>query len=174
MKRSLRERAEGSGALFSPCRAYRYALWRDWDISLPRVVFCGLNPSTADEYSDDPTIRREVGFARAWGFGGLLKVNAYGLRSTDPKELRKVTDPVGEDNDLAIKIYAHEAALFVAAWGNNIDERRAFELRRMLRLEGIKVYAVKVTNRGNPGHPLYVKADTWPFELSSSVRWGGL
>lgn len=158
-----------SGATFSPCRLYRYALWREWDPSLPTVVFCGLNPSTADETQDDPTVRRELGFARSWGFGRYVKVNAYGYRSTDPKGLWSVDDPRGPDNFLAIKVHCFEATkrrtdgLFVAAWGNNIRERDAFELRRMLRLEGVRVHALKITKAGHPQHPLYLRADLKPF-----------
>lgn len=158
-----------SGAAFSPCRLYRYALWREWDPALPTVIFCGLNPSTADETTDDPTVRRELGYARAWGFGRYVKVNAYGLRSTDPKGLWRVEDPRGPDNFLAIKVHCFEAmtkradGLFVAAWGNNIRDRDAFELRRLLRFEGITVHALKLTKSGNPQHPLYLKADLKPF-----------
>jgi hypothetical protein len=159
-----------TGATFSPCKRYRYALWRMWDASLPTVVFCGLNPSTADEKKNDPTVTRELGYARAWGFGRYVKVNAYGLRSTDPKQLWKTADPRGLDNFLAIKIHCFEAmtkrqgGLFVAAWGNNIlapDER---ELRQMLRLEGVKVHAIGITKGGHPVHPLYQLKTAKPFE----------
>lgn len=163
-----------SGATFSPCRRYRYALWREWDASKPTVIFCGLNPSTADETQDDPTIRRELGYARDWGFGRLVKVNAYGLRSTDPKGLWKVEDPRGPDNFLAIKVHAFEAlhkragGLFVAAWGNNIRERDAFELRRVLRLEGVPVHVLRLTKQGQPNHPLYLPKGLQP------VPWNGV
>lgn len=152
-------------AVFSPCRKYRYSLTRIWDDSLPSVVFCGLNPSTADETLDDPTIRREMGFARDWGMGGLVKVNAYALRSTDPKGLWQVDDPRGPDNFLTIRAHCHNRqAMFVAAWGNNIRDRDAFELRRMLRLDGVKVHALKLTKTGNPQHPLYLPKSATPFE----------
>lgn len=150
------------GAMFSECRRYRYALWRQWDPSLPTVVFCGLNPSTADETIDDPTIRRELGYARDWGFGRLVKVNVYGWRSTDPKALWRAPDPRGPDNFLAIKVHCFEAmtrrtdGLFVAAWGNNVRERDALELRRLLRFEGVTVHALKITKQGQPNHPLYL------------------
>jgi hypothetical protein len=154
-------------ATFSPCRRYRYTLTRMWDATKPTVVFCGLNPSTADETQDDPTIRRELGYAKAWGYGKLVKVNAYGFRSTDPKGLWTVDDPRGPDNFAWIKMRAfelgREGGLFVAGWGNNIRERDAFELRRMLRFEGVKVHALKLTKQGNPSHPLYLRADLKPF-----------
>ena len=161
-----------AGATLSPCRKYRYALWREWDATKPTVIFCGLNPSTADETVDDPTVRRELAYARDWGFGRYVKLNAYGLRSTDPKGLWRVDDPVGPDNLLAIKRHYFEAsrqpgALFVAAWGNNIREREAYELRRMLRLEGVTVHALKLTKQGNPQHPLYLPKDLVPFEWTT-------
>jgi Protein of unknown function (DUF1643) len=60
-----------SGAVISDCGRYRYSLWRIWNASAVRVMFIGLNPSTADATQDDPTIRRCVEFARSWGFGGI-------------------------------------------------------------------------------------------------------
>ncbi len=76
-----------SGAHLSPCRQYRYRLWRDWDPGAGRCVFVGLNPSTADEHTDDPTIRKCVGFAKRWGFGAIDMVNLFAYRSTSPKGL---------------------------------------------------------------------------------------
>ncbi|MEY4548962.1 MAG: hypothetical protein RL685_5157 [Pseudomonadota bacterium] len=101
----------------------------------------------------------------------LIKVNAYGLRSTDPKRLWQVEDPVGADNVLAINVYAREARLFVAAWGNNIRERDAAELRRTLRLAGIRVHALKITKQGQPQHPLYLAANTMPFRWPGGEPW---
>jgi len=173
VERELRPGLTG-GALFSPCRGYRYALTRTWDASKPTVVFCGLNPSTADETKDDPTIRREVDFAATWGFGRYIKVNAYGFRCTNPKGLWCVGDPRGSDNFLAIQVYAREAALFVVAWGNNIRERDAFELRNLLRLEGIKPHALRLTKHGNPSHPLYLPKTLVPFAWPGGEPWKGL
>lgn len=169
-----------NGANFSPCRTYRYSLWREWDASLPTVVFCGLNPSTADEQKDDPTVRRELDFARRWGFGRYVKVNAYGLRSTDPAGLWRHVNPLGPDNMLAIRVACFEAmakrsaGLFVAAWGTNIQPAHEAELLRMLRLEGVSVHALKLTVAGHPSHPLYLPKSSWPFALSTREPWPGL
>ena len=76
-----------SGAVFSDCRKYRYALWRIWDENKPLVMIIGLNPSTADEISNDPTITRCKSFARACGYGGVLVANLFGFRATSPNEL---------------------------------------------------------------------------------------
>jgi hypothetical protein len=142
---------------------YRYALWRQWDELGKTVVFCGLNPSTADETVDDPTIRRELGYARAWGYGRLVKVNAYGYRSTDPKALLQVGDPEGPENLATILHWAAQAHLFVAAWGNNINARHAFKLRSVFRECGALVHALKLTKEGQPQHPLYLPKTMQPF-----------
>ena len=87
------------GARFSECRVWRYALWRTWDPARAPLVFVGLNPSTADETQDDPTIRRCLGFARDFGCGGLHMLNIFAFRATNPDELRRTDDPVGPDNE---------------------------------------------------------------------------
>ena len=161
-----------AGAKFSPCGRYRYALWRQWDPLRPTVVFCGLNPSTADASKDDPTIRRELGYARAWGFGRLLKVNAYGWRDTDPKKMLAAEDPIGPDNLPTVLDCARSAELFVAAWGNHIRERDAFVLRLMLRQLGVKIHVLRLTGKGNPEHPLYLPRALRPFTWDAArLAW---
>src|SRR5271157_168450 len=91
-----------SGATFSLCRTWRYKLWRRWSAAVPMVTFIGLNPSTADEINDDPTVRRCLGFARRWGFGGMSMLNVFAYRSTNPRALRAATDPVGPRNGAAL------------------------------------------------------------------------
>lgn len=147
-----------TGAIFSPCRTYRYILWRVWDDSLPLALFCGLNPSTADETVDDPTIRREIGFAKLWGYGGLYKGNAFGYRSTDPKGLATVADPVGPDNDAIIREHAARCELRIAAWGADeaVTPTRTAALREILG----DCYCLGTTKAGRPKHPLYLAANT--------------
>lgn len=160
-----------AGAKFSPCRRYRYVLWREWDALRPTVVFCGLNPSTADEMKDDPTIRRELGYARAWGFGRLVKVNAYAWRDTDPKKMLLAEDPTGPENVATILHCATRSALFVAAWGNNIRERDAFFLRGALRRAGVTIHVLRVTGKGNPEHPLYLPRGLRPVTWPGGKQW---
>lgn len=154
------------GACFSPCRVYRYMLWRVWS-GAPRAVFCMLNPSTADEQADDPTIRRCIGFAKAWGHGGVCVVNLFALRSTAPAGLLGVVDPVGPDNDDTLRIVARTTPL-VFAWGSQagrlgrLVERRARAVRELVEGLGGNPVALATTQTGAPRHPLYLAGDLQP------------
>jgi hypothetical protein len=159
-----------SGALLSPCERYRYELTRGWDPTRPRLVFVGLNPSTADATQDDPTIRRILGFANLWGCGSLLMLNLFGLRSTDPRGLRKVEDPNGPGNDASILKALSEAherrervVLGWGAWGHLHD--RGFRVASWaLEVHGAPE-CFGLTRSGHPRHPLYLRSDT------KLVRW---
>lgn len=149
------------GARFDTSGRYRYRLWRRWSTCYPPAVFVMLNPSTADASNLDPTCRRCVGFAREWGYGGIEVVNLFALRSTDPSALYGAADPVGPENDAAIV----EAALLgpvVAAWGvHGALNRRGREVAALLRRElGKPLLCLGVTVRGEPRHPLYLKASS--------------
>ena len=153
---------ESPPATFSPDRAYRYSLIRRISfMGEGHCVFCMLNPSTADEEINDPTVRRCIGFATRWGMATLEVVNAYALRATDPRKLKLSPDPVGRpDNDCAILEAASRADLFVVAWGAHIDPERAREVLGLIRMgERPKVrpmVALGFTSSGQPKHPLYV------------------
>lgn len=153
-----------SSAWLSPCAHYRYSLRRVWDESLPAVAFCGLNPSTADASLDDATIRKEVAFARRWGYGTLIKVNAYAWRATEPKELRLVEKPIGgADNETALVNAVEDAALFVCAWGTHIEPTREVELLSLLHGLRAQLHVLHLTKAGLPGHPLYLPGSLRPF-----------
>jgi hypothetical protein len=150
--------SELCGALFSPCRTWRYSLWRFWGVGERRVAFIGLNPSTADEQADDPTIRRCIDFAKRWGFDGLYMLNLFALRSTDPRGLDQVDDPVGPANDDAIAAVLAQVDLAVAAWGvhgwrHDRDQRFVAQCQRELHCLGRTI-------NGHPKHPLYLRATT--------------
>jgi hypothetical protein len=149
-----------SGVRFSDCRRYRYALWRRWGRTEQKnLVVIGLNPSTADQIQDDPTIRRCIRFAKDWHCGGLVMLNAFGFRSTDPKGMAAVADPVGFDNDSVITEYAKSADMVLAAWGVHCPDERE---RELLGVIGRDVHCLGRTNGNKPRHPLYVRADVKP------------
>lgn len=148
-------------ALFSPCRTYRYDLWRDWPGGDGYAMFVGLNPSTADEIQDDPTIRRCIAYAKGWGYSGLCMTNLFAYRSTLPKIMKAATDPVGPGNDARLLQAAESAAVIVAAWGTHGPHRgRAEKVRQMLP----RLHYLRLTKEGHPGHPLYLPRTLRPTE----------
>lgn len=156
-----------AGARFSPCEKYRYSLHRTWDQSLPRVAFCGVNPSTASATEDDPTIRKAVTLARLWGFGALSMLNLFGWRSTDPDGLLGLEDPIGPDNDAAIVKGCQDASRVVMAWGRFHKQRhivgpRVFVVRRLLQEHAAELGHLGLNGDGSPKHPLFLKGTT-PF-----------
>ena len=145
--------------MLSECRRYRYALWRVWEPAEPWVLFIGLNPSTADETSDDATIRRCMGFAKAWGYGGMAVANLFGVRSTDPKQLPMIPDPIGPQNDdWLTRLYAG-AEITLAAWGAGgkfLDRGEAVAAKLG------SLHCLGRTMCGQPRHPLYMPARSKP------------
>lgn len=160
---------------------YRYHLSRVWDERCERVAFVMLNPSTADAAVDDPTIRRCIAFAKAWGFGGLEVVNLFAFRATDPRELRRAALPIGPANDGSIAGCAGQCALVVCAWGTDgaLYRRGPKVLERLLasKVIGHKVRHLGLTKSGHPRHPLYLRGDTlpqpWPATLPGQDDRGG-
>ncbi|MGC1273213.1 MAG: DUF1643 domain-containing protein [Planctomycetaceae bacterium] len=141
-----------SGATFSPCRAYRYTLWRRWGSERP-ILVVGLNPSTADETVNDATIRLCIVRAKDHGAGGLLMGNLFGYRATYPKDMKAQRDPVGPENDAALRQMAAAASIVVGAWGVDGDYKaRAWSVKRLLK--DYTLHAIKVTKHGHPCHPL--------------------
>lgn len=138
----------------------------------PRVVFLMLNPSTADAFMLDPTVRRCAAFARAWGADILEVVNLFALRSTDPGELYKRACGFRGDthlNDGEILGACRGAARVIAAWGTHgaLDGRAAI-VRRQLERVGIRLHHLGLTKGGHPRHPLYIKGGTEPLEWSAT------
>ena len=143
-------------ATFSDCRKYRYALSRTWNGKKKTILFIGLNPSTADEKIDDPTIRRCINYAQNWGYGSLLMVNLFAYRATIPSELKNVKNPIGNDNDLHIIELSKKVDLSVAAWGNEGSLlNRDKEIKKILP----NLMCLKINKSGQPAHPLYQKKD---------------
>lgn len=151
-------------ARISDCGRYRYTLQRSWHPAGMNRFVCWvmLNPSTADERQDDPTIRRCVNFAKAWGYDGIEVVNLYAWRATKPTELWKQKDPVGPNNDVTIRLVSFASALTVCAWGNNAKDKRLREVTPLL----CEPHALRVTKAGQPAHPLYLPQDLTPGPLT--------
>ncbi|HEX7861822.1 MAG TPA: DUF1643 domain-containing protein [Verrucomicrobiae bacterium] len=152
--------------VFSLCRRYRYTLWREWEPLLNRryVQFIGLNPSTADEVQDDPTIRRCIDFAKRWGAGALCMTNAFAWRDTDPEMMKLQRRPIGALNDRYILRVAAEAEFVVAAWGKHGTHRdRDRKLLALLSQIQKPIYCLRVNDDGTPQHPLYIAASTQPI-----------
>jgi hypothetical protein len=152
------------GAVTSTCGLYRYRLYRQWDRDLPTVAFCMLNPSTADAAENDPTIRRCIRFAQAWGYGRLEVYNLFALRSTDPRKLYDHDDPCGPGNVEEIEEAATGVHRIVCAWGRHgrlLDAGQAMT-RTLCRVAAASVFALKINSDGSPAHPLYVRGDVVP------------
>lgn len=156
-------------ATFSPCRTYRYALWRRWGTAVggnaasPQrgsyAMFVCLNPSTADELNNDPTIVRCINFAKAWGFDGLCMANLFAFRATQPADMKAAADPIGPDNDAYLRSLSLDAGIVVAGWGVHGTHRgRAQAVRAMLP----RPHHLRLTKDGHPGHPLYLPATLKP------------
>lgn len=150
-----------SGAVLSECRTYRYSLWRRWSDDEGRLCcFIGLNPSTADETEDDPTIRRCVGFAKRFGCVGLVMANLFAFRATHPEDMLAAIDPAGPENDQALKQIAAVCHPVICAWGVHGNRGyRDFRTKSMLRPLAT-LYHLGLTKGGHPKHPLYLKSDT--------------
>lgn len=147
------------GANISACGHYRYTLWRKWAQG-GTAMFVGLNPSTADATLDDPTIRRCIGFARAWGYGSLCMLNLFAYRATQPADMLAQTDPVGPENDDWLLRMTAQADVVVAAWGTHgAFKNRDEHVRSLL---GGNLSYLKLTSGGHPGHPLYLPASLCP------------
>ena len=118
-------------AVFSLDRKYRYALFRVWNNENPYCMFIGLNPSTADEYADDPTIRRCMSFAGGWGYGGIAMTNLFAYVSTNPDNLLNV-DAIGEDNDSWLTSLSSSAGIVIACWGHWDKQGRDREVMELI------------------------------------------
>jgi hypothetical protein len=151
-----------AGAIIDISSTYRYLLWRSWDQQRPRLGFMMLNPSTADATQDDPTIRRCLGFAHAWGYGSLEVVNLFAYRSPTPKALGKVPDPVGPENDRYLLACTQRVQTLILAWGNHGSFHNRHLQVLSLLADGQPLYCLGLTQAGQPRHPLYLSRNTIP------------
>lgn len=150
-------------AILSDDRQFRYVLSRVWDEEKPTVMFIGLNPSTADECEDDPTIQKCIKFAQSWDYGGLYMLNLFAYRTTNPRVLWEVKEPIGNGNDDYIKRYSDGCDKVICAWGNNGD----FMQRGKSILQYVpNAHYLKLNKSGQPSHPLYLKSTLTPQKFT--------
>ena len=152
-----------STAVYSDCEAYRYTLTRTWDPEGRRALFVMLNPSTATEVQNDPTVERCERRARALGFGAFRVTNIFAFRATDPRVMRAADDPVGPGNDAAIAESAPWADQIICAWGTHgAHLGRGPEVEALLRATGRPLWHLGLSKAGHPKHPLYIAYSQQP------------
>lgn len=157
-----------SEAVYSDCEAYRYSLTRTWDSRAPRVMFVMLNPSTASEVQNDPTVERCERRARHLGYGAFRVTNIFAWRATDPRQMRAAADPVGPENDLSLVAGAAWATDIIAAWGVHGAHRgQGPAVAERLLAGDTPVFHLGLSKEGHPKHPLYLPYTQQP------IRWMG-
>ncbi len=155
--RSHQKGDAASIAIYSDCEKYRYVLTRIWDAAGRKVVFIMLNPSTATEVQNDPTVERCERRARAARFGSFRVNNIFAWRGTDPRNMRAAEDPVGPDNDRLIRESCRWADQIICAWGTHgahLD--RGSKVSGDLQSTGRPLFHLGLTKVGHPKHPLYI------------------
>ncbi|WP_428383565.1 DUF1643 domain-containing protein [Nevskia ramosa] len=165
-----------SEAVFSDCERYRYSLTRSWS-SRPLVAFVLMNPSTATEVINDPTIERCQRRAAGWnesGYlpnGGIAILNAFAWRETDSRKLPlRIAEGIdiagGFANDDTIHSVVNDSAMVICGWGKPgrlIGRDR--HVLQMLRAMEADPHALKINADGTPCHPLYIPYSALPIPL---------
>lgn len=155
--RTNREESKISSACYSPCEAYRYALTREWDEKGRKLLFIMLNPSTATEEKNDPTIERCERRAMTLGYGAFRACNLFAFRATDPRDLKKAKAPIGPDNLGQVLEAARWADDILCAWGTHGAHMGMGEVvATLLRSEGFTLHHLGFSKEGHPKHPLYL------------------
>jgi hypothetical protein len=157
-----------SVAHFSPCEKFRYWLRRDWDLTKNPIAFLMLNPSTADEMVNDPTIERCQRRAITMGFGSMIIVNLFSFRMTDSKLLNTVDNLLGDatEADAAILRAVELSEMTVCGWGKHaLAAPRAQHIMTLLKNAGLqnKVMCLQLNADNSPQHPLYIGYAKQPF-----------
>lgn len=156
-------------AVISPDGVYRYSLEREWDEHEKKMIFCMLNPSTADAEKDDPTIRRCIGFAKREGNGGIIVVNAFPFRATNPKDMWKAAESgvniLGSNEEHLYKNCSHQNV--ICAWGSaKVPEDNWYSISDTLKTFGATLWCLGKTKDRKPRHPLYLPANAELIKLS--------
>ena len=157
-----------SASVYSADKRYRYSLTRCWNPTGPRVMFLMLNPSTATESQNDPTVERCERRARALGFGSFCVTNIFAWRDTDPALMRAATDPIGPLNDQYIVQNALSHDQIVCAWGAHGNHLgRSTQVRALISSVNRPLYHLGKTKSGEPRHPLYISYSQQPVLWST-------
>ena len=147
---------------FSKCKRYRYTLKRLWNEEKGNVLFISLNPALAEVNENNSTNRRGISFAKDWGYGGVVFCNLFAYRCKTPKELKKVKDPVGEENNKFLISEANKSKLIIFSWGNHGKiMNRNIEVIKLFN-KSTKVYCLGTTKQKEPKHILYLRKDLKP------------
>ena len=146
-----------STAVYSDCESYRYSLTRMWVDQADKVLFVMLNPSTATEVQNDPTVERCERRARTLGFGGFRVTNIFAWRDTDPRKMKDATDPIGPHNDAILVESAAWADTIIAAWGTHgAHLGRGAQVALLLEKTQQPLFHLGLSKQGYPKHPLYL------------------
>ncbi len=157
-----------ASAEYSPCGRYRYELHRRWNQDQPTksIMFLMMNPSTATEFVDDPTVKKCRYYANRWDFNHLIIGNVFAYRATNPKELLKVDDPQGTENLYRLqKLLTEHNPFLVCAWGRIPKRLSNIEEQAMQLVKGYEPHVLRLNKVGKPYHPLYLPNDT------TSISW---
>ena len=152
-----------NGALFSNTRHKRFVLWRTWNLDRPYVMFIGINPSTANENKNDPTINRLISISRYWDYGGLIIMNLLAYVSSDPKQIRK--SPNYEIEDMYLREFSKIPESVILMWGN--EGRKYMDRIKIIKELFPEAECFSQNKNGHPIHPLYLGKNLWytkPFD----------
>lgn len=154
-----------SAAVFSPCRTWRYLLYREVQTTGPLLLFSGINGSTADENDEDQTSLKWRGFTLRYGGRAYMAINPFAKTATDPRELAECADPIGPDNDRHIAEALAKADVLVPCWGNRTKAPKRLRYRfdwmlKQMLATGKPVLTFGFTKGGDPKHPLMLGYDT--------------
>lgn len=156
-----------TGAVFTECRRYRYALWRTWrNLDNPRrVAFIGVNPSVANEERNDRTVARCIQFAKDWGYDGMIMLNAFAWVQTT-LDMELTVEHIGVENNATIVEREKQGDLIIAAWGVLCPLWREREIADLL---GKSLFCLGTSKYGRPRHPLYTKRNCKPLPFVSTA-----
>ncbi|MEA1011135.1 DUF1643 domain-containing protein [Bacillus cereus] len=160
-----------SMALFDDSKTYRYSLERIWDPHKERVLFIMLNPSSANQDSEDATSKRCFNFAKGLGFGSLEIVNLFAYIATNREELLQVSkeDAIGPENENHVIRALNRADMVIAAWGENCKyHNRHKDIHELF--QGYHLHCLGKTRDGFPRHPLYLSKDSQPMDYIKPER----